>query len=486
MGSGSSILSTRPFGGFFFEGSMAVSGLAPFVKVLDSNGAPIVGAVLKVYQAGTTTYLAIYSDASLTIPLSNPLSGASASNASGDFPRFYLAQGTYKLRAETSTGTLIWEWDNIDTGLSAGVGALPISAGGTGAVTAAAARANLGVPSTSEMSDLAASIATLSSSVQNIVSSPQGRLTLTTGTPVLATGVSAAAAVYYTQFIGNIVPVYNGSQFSTRAFTSDLALTLNANHVANAIYDVFVYWDGTNLQIGTGVAWNTATAGSGSRGAGAGTTELVRVNGLWVNKFDIAYRNGATTGTITANQGTYVGSIAMDGTNGQVSCLTAYGQSRKWGVWNAYNRKKIILQAGDATASWNYTTGTVRPSNNSSANSLTVFTGLPEEEFDITFLQMVQGGSATGASQVLAGWSTGIGWNSTTAFSGMRASPQVRVDGSSVDILNQVVSLANYIAAPTIGINTATCLEITTPINNASVLYFGSSANMLLKAAWEG
>lgn len=465
---------------------MAVSGLAPFVKVLDTNGAPIVGAVLKVYQAGTTSYLAIYSDANLTVPLSNPLTGTNASNASGDFPRFYLAQGTYKLRAETSTGTLIWEYDNIDTGLSAGVGALPISAGGTGATTAAAARANLDVPSNSELSDLATDIATLSSSVQNIVSFPQGRLTLTTGVPVLATGVTAAAAVYYTQFVGNLVPVYDGSQFNARAFTSDLALTLNANHVANAIYDVFVYWDGTTLQIGTGVAWNTATAGAGARGSGAGTTELVRTNGIWTNRYDIAFRNGATTGTITANKGTYVGSISMDGTNGQVSCLTAYGQSRKWGVWNAYNRVAIWMQAGDPTASWAYNVNTIRASNGSSANSITTFTGLSEEPLGLAFNQYVTGGSGTAASQVIAQWQLGIGWNSTTAFSGQTGRAGIRIDGTSVDNTLNATSTANYLAAPGIGINVATSLEVQTQLNNGTITWSGTQTNMMLTASYRG
>lgn len=465
---------------------MALSGIQPFIKVLDTNGEPIVGAVLKVYEAGTTSYRAIYSDASLSVPLTNPLAGTNASNAAGDFPRFYMAQGTYKLRAETSTGALIWEYDNIDTGLSAGVGALPISAGGTGATTAAAARANLDVPSNSELSDLATDIATLSSSVQNIVSFPQGRLTLTANTPVLVTGVTAATAVYYTQFVGNLVPVYDGAQFNARSFSSDLMLTLNANHVANAIYDVFDYWDGTALQVGTGVAWNTATAGAGSRGTGAGTTELVRVNGIWVNKYDVAFRNGATTGTIPAMQGTYVGSIAMDGTNGQVSCLTAYGQSRKWGVWNSYNRKSIVLQAGDATSSWTYGTNTIRPSNNVAANALTTFVGLPEENQDISFTQTVSPGTGSAVSQVFTSWVIGIGVNSVAAMSGLLGTGSFRLDGTSVDYVNIIQSLARIDQAPIIGINTYTCLERTTFFNNTAMSYSGGSSNMILRAKWEG
>jgi putative ABC transport system permease protein len=35
----------------------------------------------------------------------------------------------------------------------------------------------------------------------------------------------------------------------------------------------------------------------------------------------------------------------MDGTNGQVTCHRSFGQSRKWGLWNAYNRRPLYLKA---------------------------------------------------------------------------------------------------------------------------------------------
>ncbi len=463
---------------------MAATVKAPINQPNDNNGDIYVGAKLYVYEAGTTTLRNVYTDSALTVPAANP----QTSDAAGRFSQIYTADGVYKVRIETSAGVLIPpEYDNIDTGLSASVGSLPVSSGGTGATTAAAARANLGVPSTSELADLAADITTLSSSVQNIVSFPQGRLTLTTGTPVLATGVSAGTAVYYTAFVGNLVPVYDGTQFNARKFTSDLTLTLNSNHVASAIYDNFIFWDGSALQIGTGVAWNTATAAAGARGTGAGTTELTRINGLWVNKYDISYRNGATTGTIPAYQGTYVGSIYMDGTNGQVSCHTTYGQSRKWGVWNAYNRRKIILQAGDSTSLWNYLTNTIRASNGSSANSLTVFSGLPEEPFEISFNQSVQAGTVTATSQVIATWQVGIGKNSTTTFSGRRGQGSIRVDGTSIDVL-QIMDNVSWLAdPPTIGINVFTSLEVTVATSGSpAVNYLGGSSQMLLRGVWEG
>jgi hypothetical protein len=76
---------------------------------------------------------------------------------------------------------------------------------------------------------------------------------------------------------------------------------------------------------------------------------------------------------VAGNYATYLGSIFMDGTNGQISCHNTYGQSRKWGVWNAYNRDPITLLMGDSTASWTYSTATIRQSNAAAGNALTTF-----------------------------------------------------------------------------------------------------------------
>lgn len=449
---------------------------APINQPNDNNGNIYVGAKLYVYEAGTTTLRPVYTDSGLTTPATNP----QTADAAGLFSQIYTADGTYKVRIEDASAVLIAQYDNIDTGLSAGVGSLPISSGGTGATTAAAARANLDVPSTSELSDLAADIATISSSVQNIVSFPQGRLTLTTGVPVIASDVTAATAVYYTSYVGNIVPVYDGTQFNTRTFSSDLALTLNSNHLANTVYDVFIYWDGSALQIATGVAWNVVTAGSGARGTGAGTTELVRVNGLFVNKFDVTSRNGGTTGTITANRGIYVGSIYIDGSAGQISCHMSWGQSRKWGVWNAFNRQPIELQVGDSTGSWTYASATIRASNNAAANALTVFSGLPEEEVFVSFLQQIQM-TDTSASSAIKNVSIGVGRNSTTAYAGTQGAIGF---GSASSSNARMVAEAKYTLLPTIGIDTFTACESGSATGSFTTTFAGSQSNMMLYARW--
>lgn len=457
---------------------MAVQGIQPFIHVSDANGNPYVGALCYVYVAPTTTTLkAIFSDSALTVALANPLT----SNASGRFDRFYMAVGTYKIRIEDADAVLIDEWDSNDTGLSAGSGALPVASGGTGATTAAAARTNLDVPSNTEFGDLTDQITELASSIQNIVSQPQGYLTPTSATPVITTGVTAGTAIYYTPRVGNLVPIYDGTQFNPKVF-AELTLTMNAAHVASNIYDVFIFENSGVVTIGTGPAWTTATAGAGARGSGAGTSEITRTNGLWVNTVAITARNGATTYSVAATLGTYVGSIFMDGTNGQISCLTAWGSNRKWSVWNAYNRSEIILLAGDATASWVYENATVRQSNGGTGNKVTVFCGLPEEPVNVTFNQVGQLSIVTSSSPQMI---NGIGVNSTTVMSGTTGLINgANASGARVDWYNNMV--AQHTVRPFIGIHNINALEAGTSQAGTSHTFYGTEATMRLTASWMG
>jgi hypothetical protein len=456
---------------------MAVSLTFHNNRVTDANGNPYVGAKLYVCEAGTTTLASIYSDEALSSPVANPLT----SDAAGNFNRFYIAAGTYKLRAEDSTSTgigtgiLIREEDNIDTGVGTG-GVVPIVSGGTGATSAASARTNLGAAAQTDVDDLASDISSLQSSLQNVVSVPQGRLTLTSGTPVINASVSAATSVYYTPYIGNLMPIWNGTQHIVFPF-DELELVLDSNHVASTIYDVFAALDDGAPILVTGPAWNTSTAGSGARGTGAGTTEIERKGGLWTNKFAMtSARNGAETYSIDANKATYVGSIVIDGTNGQISCHVAYGQSRKWGVWNAYNRKSVFLKAGDSTASWTYSSATVRASNNSSSNSLAVFCGLPEEVIDLRFRQKINWTASTVTVRAQAG----IGVNSTTTATGYN--PTVTVSAPASSIVVEETIIAEHALAPGIGLNTITALE---GGSTAAPTLYGTEQNMLLSAAYQ-
>lgn len=63
-------------------------------RVLDSNANPVNGGTLTIYTAGTTTPAAIFRDAALVTPMSNPTTGADKADAAGRFPQIYSAEGS--------------------------------------------------------------------------------------------------------------------------------------------------------------------------------------------------------------------------------------------------------------------------------------------------------------------------------------------------------------------------------------------------------
>lgn len=78
---------------------------------------------------------------------------------------------------------------------------------------------------------------------------PQGRLTLTSATPVLTATVSGATTVYYTPYVGNIVPIYDGVRFVPTQ-CAEISNVTTASSVGsagpfavadNAVYDLYAW-----------------------------------------------------------------------------------------------------------------------------------------------------------------------------------------------------------------------------------------------------
>lgn len=306
---------------------------------------------------------------------------------------------------------------------------------------------------------------------------PQGYLTMGTAlVPIIGGDVIASPNVNY-QPIGNTCPIFTGAVFSQVPFASSQVTATAGAQSANGLYDVFAFLNAGVFTLAFGPSWlagstpGNQTAGSCARGLGTGSTQLTRQNGIWVNNFALTTaNNGATTYNIPQFQGTYLGTVYIDATAGQISCHRSWGSSRKFGVWNAYNRVPIVLQGGDSTASWTYNSATVRESNGSTTNVLTVLCGLPEEMISTSFGQVV---NASGAE-----FKIGVGWNSTTSSSG--SVPHVN------GLAGQTFAwqMAQYDAAPAIGINNVISLE--SLISGGSTTFFGTQANMNLRAQWRG
>ena len=244
----------------------------------------------------------------------------------------------------------------------------------------------------------------------NVTVVPQGRLTLVTGTPVMTSAQTAKTTIYYTPYVGALIPIYNGTAWTLAQMSSDLSnittnsATGNAGPAAvttNSNYDLFVWSNGGTLTLTRGPAWTSDTA----RGTGAGTTQIAMQNGIWTNA--VAITNGPS-----ANQGTYVGTVRSDGSSQlnwtATPSAAAGGAEAKLHVFNAYNRVMFTGLSLDNTGSWTYATATWRSLDNSTANRISYIDGLAE----LTINASLQGG----VNQTAGGlYHFGINRDSTTA-----------------------------------------------------------------------
>lgn len=314
------------------------------------------------------------------------------------------------------------------------------------------------------------------------VPAPQGYLTPVSATPDITSDQTAVTQLFYTPDRGNLVPIYNGATF-TPTEIAELMLNLVSQHAANTIYDVFCFSNSGVVTLVTGPAWNSSTAGSSSRGTGASTTELARVKGLFTNAVDITGRNGSTTYSIGANLATYLGTILIDGSAGQLSFHRGFGQSRRWGAWNAYNRRRVALKVGDTTTSWTYQTNTVRASRNDATNCAYCLNGLASGQTEGAIFQLVNpnGGGATTVARV------GFGVNVTNAFTGMVAETEQAFNlGGGGSYSSKLQLAAGGAFGPELGLSKITmCENAPGGGSGNAVTFYGSESNMMMRLSFE-
>lgn len=318
---------------------------------------------------------------------------------------------------------------------------------------------------------------------------PGGVLTPVSSTtvPIPSSDQTAVTRIYWTPLVGNNCPIYNGVNMVQRT-TAQIFCDLTAGaQVLNGIYDVYMFLNAGTPTLGFSPTWSagtsgSVTAGSCARGTGAGGTALSVISGVLVNTVSQTVNNGATTYTMAANQGTYLGSVYINAVAGQYNCFRAYGQNRVWGLWNAYNKRPIILTAGDSsTGPWS-ATATWRQSNGATGNKITTFTGLAVDEIDATFTQRIASivpGSSTQDVEIA------IGFNSTTSSAGSTQGFLQFGNAAAAILTPSVTVTAAATYAPNIGINNVNAIEQAGSGAAASNL-FGSQSFMNLRTNYPG
>jgi hypothetical protein len=266
------------------------------------------------------------------------------------------------------------------------------------------------------------------------ITEAQGRLTLQANTPVMTTTQSAQSTLRYDCYIGGNVPYFNGSTdvidpITSCEVTDAMVSAASAGQVVSGqVYDVWWVHGGANriclamsASSGGGGGWASDTGGS-ITSRGTGYTQLDRTTRPYItNKNSITNCFNAATnyGPVSANQGTYLGTVYASA-NGQISyTFGAVGTSGGaataglFGVWNMYQRVNVSTLLGDNASTWTYAVAsTWRQAHASAGMQVQYVYGLNEDSVSALYAGIANdNASATSCN-------TSVGVDSTTTPSG--------------------------------------------------------------------
>ena len=244
------------------------------------------------------------------------------------------------------------------------------------------------------------------------------RCTLTTALAVTTADVTAATTVYVTPYTGNLIALYDGTNWLLRS-TAEMSIAVPAT--TSTMYDLFVY-DNAGTPTLEALAWTNDTTRA---------TALALQNGVYV-------KTGATTRR-------YQCSFRTTGSSGQTEDSLA-----KRYLWNYYHRVTRPMKVIEATNTWTYTTATFRQANAAAGNQLDFIIGVAEEMVSARVAAWVSNDTTSIAV------TAGIGLDSTSANSAL-------LFGGAVPLANGLVQLnASYAAQVAAGRHVLVWLEWST------------------------
>lgn len=182
----------------------------------------------------------------------------------------------------------------------------------------------------------------------NDISVAQGRLTLASANPTPTSNITGATTLYYAEYAGNQIALYDGTNWVTRTFSN---VSLSLSGLVNARpYDIFASWNGSAVAL-EALAWTNDSTRA---------TALTRQDGILV-------RSGLATRR-------YLGTIYTSATG---QCSDTVTQRYVWNNQHRIARNLYIEYAG--STSHTYNSATYRDYNNDSAFKLNFVTGADAE-----------------------------------------------------------------------------------------------------------
>lgn len=271
---------------------------------------------------------------------------------------------------------------------------------------------------------------------------PGGRLTLTSGTPVTTADVTGATTIYYTPYLHNVIPLWDGSHWVPTAFTeTTLAL---GTLTADLPYDVFGYLSSGALALEK-LAWTNATTRA---------TAVTIQDGRYCKSGD--------------HTRIYLGTFYTTSTT-----TTADSSSAGRYLWNTYNRVRRSMMVLETTDNWTYSTATYRQTNANTANQLNFVTGLGENAVEALATSQMSSDSAAQVNTNVA-----IGYDSTTTPTGITGRLYTSDSGAFVG------GTAHYTGYPGIGRHFLAWLE--RGVGGATETWYGDNGGAILQTGISG
>ena len=451
----------------------------PRWRAIDANGNPMNGAILKFYEAGLSTPLAVYAD----VNGSTPLGVTVTADAGGLFPEIFMAAQAYGVELYTSANVLVWSADNFFPPQPASassvsllaVAGVSFTAGDSGYMSDGSGGLNAGQMYKGDADlEYAANSPMVYFAVGAITAGATG-LFISEGAVTGLSGLTPGARYYLSGTAGAITttpgtwPRFVGQARTT----TELALASNPPLLPDIDARIRTLING-RLSLTTGVAvtpTDVTAAGTlflvpyksnafamytGTHWAVMSLPQLSiavpavanQVYDLFLDYNDgtpqlvlLAWTNDTTRATLLTSQDAilvktgdaqqrYIGTVRTR-TASQLNDSVLFRH-----VWNYYNRVPRSILVSSATASFTYQTATVRQFEASTANQADIVVGVAEVVIDLLL-------KSAGVNDGGAFISVGIGEDSTTAYTDNSG---VRMNGT-----NTIAMVSRLLKNPAIG-----------------------------------
>lgn len=274
------------------------------------------------------------------------------------------------------------------------------------------------------------------------------RLSGVSATPVMTADSTTLSTIFLAQYKGNHLSLFDGVNWQDTAPASEVSLAVSGRttDLPFAVY-AFLSAGVVTLEFEN---WASATAR---------TTALVRLDGVLV-------KSGANTrrwmGDVRARSATTFHWVRA---GDDLPC--------KFDLFNADNRVSTPFTLRALTNTWNYTIATWRQAQASANYQVDVMVGLQEESLFADLMATSTNATTTIPREV------GIGFDSTTAFTGLTGSST-----NEAAVASQQVAEASIAHQPTIGRHFYAWLEISTATGTTT--WFGDNGALRIQSGITG